>query len=277
MKRPKNKKLPRGVFVRNGEYWIRYADQHGKLHREKVGPLLEPAKRAVEKRRSDIREGKFFPDKVRQRVVPFSEIAREFLAHSKQTKRSYGHDVSRSETLLRLWRDCPLPDLSPGRIERDLAECAEQEEWKPATYNRHRALVSGIFSLAIRNSKATANPVRGTKHRTENNARVRYLTDEEEERLMEHVHATCPNLEPQIVVALHSGMRRSEQYVTSDCPDGGLQWQHIDFRNRVITLPRSKHGESRHVKMNSVLSDTLSQLRKGTGSPYVFPVCLGSA
>jgi integrase len=270
MKRPK--KLPRGVFVRNGEYWIRYTDQFRKLHREKVGPFLEPAKAAVEKRRSEAREGKFFPDKVRQRVVLFSEIARDFLVHSKQTKRSYGHDVSRSETLLRLWRDCPLLDLLPGRIERDLAECAEQEEWTPATYNRHRALVSGTFSLAIRNGKATANPVRGTRHRMENNARVRYLTDEEEGRLIEEIRATCPELERQIIVALHSGMRRSEQYVTTDCPDGGLKWQHIDFRSGVITLPRSKHGESRHIKMNSVLRETLADLRKVARSPYVFPV-----
>lgn len=251
--------------------WIRYADQRGKIRREKVGPLLEPAKRAVEKRRSQVQEGIFFPEKVRQRVIVFEEIARDFLAHSRQTKRSHGHDTSRSETLLRLWRDCPLGDLSPGRIERDLAECAEQEEWAPATYNRHRALVSGIFSLAIRNGKATVNPVRGTRHRVENNARVRYLTDDEENRLMKQVRARCPELGAPILVAIHSGMRRSEQYVTPDCPDGGLKWSHIDFRSAVITLPRSKHGESRHIKMNTLLQKTLRQLRRGTSSPYVFP------
>jgi integrase len=270
MRRPK--KLPRGVFLRNHDYWIRFADATGKIRREKVGPFLEQAKKAVEKRRSDVREGRFFPDRLRQRVVLFSEIARDFLAHSKREKRSYGHDVSRSETLLRVWRDCPLSDLSPGRMERDLAECAEQEEWTPATYNRHRALASGMFSLAIRNGKTTANPVRGTKHRMENNARVRYLTDEEEIRLIAEVRKTCPELEAQIIVAMHSGMRRSEQYVTPDCPDGGLKWQHIDFRSRVITLPRSKHGESRHIKMNSLVQETLRQVgTTASCSSYVFP------
>lgn len=265
-------RLPRGVFKRDGVFWIRYADQSGRIHREKIGPFLKQAVAAYQKRKSQVREGKFFPEKVGRRVVSFAEIACDFLAHSKQTKRSHGHDASRMETLLRLWRDCPLADLVPGRIERNLAETAEQEEWMPATYNRYRALVSGIFSLAIRNGKATANPVRGTKHRTENNARVRYLTDEEEGRLLEQVRATCPELEPQMIVALHSGMRRSEQYVTPDCPDGGLKWQHIDFRSRVITLPRSKHGESRHIKMNSVLRETLTDLRKVARSPYVFSV-----
>jgi hypothetical protein len=90
MKRPK--KLPRGIFVRNGEYWIRYADQHGKIHREKIGPFLEPAKAAVEKRRSDVREGKFFPDRIKQRTILFGEIAEEYLEYAEKTKRDWRHD-----------------------------------------------------------------------------------------------------------------------------------------------------------------------------------------
>jgi integrase len=270
MKRPK--KLPRGVFVRNAEYWIRYTDQHRKLRREKVGPFLELVKSTVEKRRSEVREGKFFPEKITQRPILFSEVARDFLSYSKKFKRSHAHDTSRMAELLRLWRDVPIPDLTPGRIEKDLSECSEQDQWMPATYNRYRALVSEVFSLAIRDQKATTNPIRGTRHRVENNTRVRYLSDDEEKQLIDHVRTNCPEHEAEIVVALHSGMRRSEQYVTPDCPDGGLKWQHINFRNDLITLPRSKHGESRHVPMNSTLRETLEQLRKSTGSLYVFPV-----
>ena len=266
------RRLPRGVFQRDGLFWICYVDQNGKIHREKVGPFIKQAQSAYQKRKSEVREGKFFPEKVRQRPILFSEVAQDFLDYSKKFKRSHGHDTGRMETLLRLWRDVPIADLPPGRIEKDLSECAEQEEWMPATYNRYRALLSGVFSLAIRNLKAGTNPVRGTKHRVENNARVRYLTDEEEKQLMDFVRSNCAEREPEIIVALHSGMRRSEQYVTPDCPDGGLKRQHIDFRNDVITLPRSKHGESRYIPMNSVLRETLMQRRKSTSSPYVFPV-----
>src|SRR5438094_870672 len=100
MKRPKNKKLPRGVFVRNGEYWIRYADQHGKLHREKVGPFLEPAKGAVEKRRTEVRERQFLPERFRRRSILFGELAKEYLQHAQRTKRDWGHDVARLGVLL---------------------------------------------------------------------------------------------------------------------------------------------------------------------------------
>lgn len=71
--------------------------------------------------------------------------------------------------------------------------------------------------------------------------------------------------------ALHSGVRRSEQYLTLDCPDGGLKWNHIDFRNGVLTLPRSKHGESRYIPMNTVLRQKLLPLKKEASSDYIFP------
>ena len=60
MRRPK--RLPRGIFVRTDRgtdwYWIRYFDQRGRKHREKASPPLERAKAALEKRRTEVREGK---------------------------------------------------------------------------------------------------------------------------------------------------------------------------------------------------------------------------
>src|SRR5262249_11060920 len=115
----RQRKLPRGVFVgKDGLYWIRFADATGKIRRQPVGPLVGQAVAAYRKRKCDVREGKFFPEKAHRRMVNFAEVAHDFLVHSKQTKRDHGHDLSRSETLLRLWRDCPLQDLSSGRIEK---------------------------------------------------------------------------------------------------------------------------------------------------------------
>ncbi|HEV2416204.1 MAG TPA: site-specific integrase [Terriglobia bacterium] len=172
---------------------------------------------------------------------------------------------------MRLWRDYPLADLTPGRIESDLGQSAEEEEWMPATYNRYRALLSGVFSLAMRNGKATANPVSETQKREENNERVRFWSDDEQAHVMAEARTATPEIEAQILVALHSGMRRSEQYVTRDCPDGGLKWSYIDFQNRLITIPRSKHGKTRHIRMNSLLLEALRALKRSADSPYVFP------
>ena len=264
----------RGVFEKVpglGVWWIRYADQYGKLHREKIGPKGF-AIAAYQKRKTQVREGKFFPGKFRKRETQFSEVAQDFLKHSKKFKRSYSHDETRMATLLTLWGDCPLSSLSPGQIERSLSDCAKEREWTPATYNRYRALASAVFSLAIRNEKVSSNPVRGTRHKKENNARIRFLYEDEESRLLEQLRKSRPGREAEVLVALHSGMRRSEQYVTRDCPDGGLKWPHIDFQAKIITLPRSKNGEKRHVQMNSLLHGTLQKLKNSSDSPYVFPV-----
>jgi integrase len=231
------------------------------------------AKAVYQKRKTEVREGKFFPEAIKpQGSVMFAEVAKDFLAYSRKFKRSYGHDEARMATLLRLWRDCALAELTPGRIERDLSDTVHQEEWTPATYNRYRTLASGAFSLAVKNGKVAFNPVKATRHRTENNVRVRFLSYDEEERLLKHVRSKYPDKEPEILVALYSGMRRSEQYATSDCPDGGLKWEHVDFFNSTISLPRSKHGERRHIPMNSLLRESLAWLKEESASEYVFPV-----
>jgi site-specific recombinase XerD len=229
----------------------------------------------LNKRRNEVREGRFFPEKMRRRLHIFEEAAKDFLAWSKQNRRDHRHNESRSSVLLELWRNVPLEELTAGRIQHDLSVQAQEQEWTPATSNRYRALLSKIFSHAIKAEKATTNPVRGTEHLEENNERVRFLSDEEEARLIAKAREMAPDLEPKIVVALHSGMRRSEQFRTDDCKDGGLKWEHVNFQvgeHGMITLPRSKHGKSRHIPMNSTLERKLKKIRSATvGSAYVFP------
>lgn len=195
----RGRKLPRGVFEpKPAEYWIRFADSTGKIRREKIGPLVGPARDAYHKRRSEAKEGKIFPESMRGRTpVLFQEIVRDFLVYSKRKKRDHKHDITRSEGLLRLWRDCPLADLTPGRIESDLGQSAEEEEWMPATYNRYRALLSGAFSLAMRNGKATANPVSETEKREENNERVRFWSNDEQAQVIAVARTTGRSSRPR--------------------------------------------------------------------------------
>jgi hypothetical protein len=74
---------------KDGWYWIRCSDQHGLIHREKGSPLLEGAKAALEKRRTEVREGKFFPEKVKQHSILFAELAKDYLKLVNGRKRSW--------------------------------------------------------------------------------------------------------------------------------------------------------------------------------------------
>jgi site-specific recombinase XerD len=257
------------VFINKGEYWIRYADQHGKIHREKVGPFLEPAKAAVEKRRTEVRERKFLPERFRERSVLFGEVATDYLKHAKGQKRTWRDSEDHLQALLEILKDAPVAELTPGRLESVLNELSQRRGWSPATFNRHRSTLSATFQCAIRNGKAETNPARSVAHRKENNQRVRYLTAEEETRLMTVIRSRWPERESEIVVALHSGMRRSEQFQTHEVSDGGLKWEHINLKSGVLRLPRSKSGKARPIPINSVLRQTLLAIQRTT-SPYVF-------
>jgi integrase len=164
-------------------------------------------------------------------------------------------------SLFNWFRDKEANDVRPQDIDRRLNEVAETGR-KPATLNRYRALLSLTYAIANRNGKLQVNPARLVRLRRENNCRVRFLADPEEASLRAKVRELYPECEPEFDLALHTGMRRGEQY--------RLRWQDVDFRTGIITIPLSKHGEKRHIPMNPIARESLVTLRQGrTGPGYV--------
>ena len=147
----------------------------------------------------------------------------------------------------------------PQDIERFLAG----RKIKAATQNRYRALLSLIYRKGIENGKVKINPAKLVKRQTENNTKVRYLLAEEEDRLRDVILDRWPHHIPELEISLHTGMRLSEQY--------NLQWAWIDFGTRVLTIPRSKHGELRYIPLNDTSINALQATRsQSNASPYVF-------
>jgi hypothetical protein len=66
---------------------------------------LEPAKAAVEKRRSEVREGKFFPEKMKARSVLFSELAKDYLKHAQARKRTWRDSEDHLQALTEILKD----------------------------------------------------------------------------------------------------------------------------------------------------------------------------
>jgi len=257
----------RGVFEKvpgSGEWWICYFDQTGRRRREKAG-TKSAAIQLYRKRKQQILEGVKLPEKLRRRAVPFAEIAKDTLEYSKATKveEAYRIDGWKMETILTWFRGRSAEEITPQDIERKLTTLGDTG-LKPATLNRYRTLLSLIYSLAIRNGKLFVNPVRSVKRRKENNERVRFLEEREELALRERIRELYPEREPEFDLALHTGMRRGEQYQ--------LCWQDIDVSNGIITIRRSKHGEARHIQINSVARAALLKLRERTCGPgFVCP------
>jgi integrase len=130
--------------------------------------------------------------------------------------------------------------------------------------NRELAFLRRVFNVAIEDQKVDINPVRPKAFFRENNQRVRFLTNDEEARLRA---ALDPSHWPLVAVAIHTGLRRSEQF--------HLRWEHVDFANGILTVPRSKHGGARRVPMNDTVRELLRALPSRLKSAYVFPSATG--
>jgi integrase len=217
------------------------------------------------KRKTEILEGRKLPEKLRRSDVSFAEVARDTLEYSRTTKVPDAYRIDRwhMETILGWFRERGAEEITPQDIERRLNEIAEEGR-TPATVNRYRALLSLVYSVAIRNRKLTVNPVRQVKPRKENNERVRFLDEKEENSLRRTILELYPECEAEFDLGLHTGMRRGEQY--------RLRWQDVDLKRGILTIPRSKHGELRHIQINSVARAALLTLRQhGDGVGYVCP------
>jgi integrase len=124
-------------------------------------------------------------------------------------------------------------------------------------------LLKLTFRLAEKAKEIKFNPARLVRQQKENNARLRWLSDSEEVALRAVIHRDYPEHMLEFEIGLHTGMRRSEQY--------GMEWHFVDFKNRLITIPKAKDGDVRYVRMNSRVAAIVSALRDasvGTGRVF---------
>ncbi|MGC1907693.1 MAG: site-specific integrase [Candidatus Acidiferrum sp.] len=252
---PKKKsRNSRGVFEKipgSGIWWIRFIDAQGRFRREKAG-TKGMAIDLYRKRKMAALEGRKLPERLRRASVSFASIAQDALAYSKvhKAQTSYRCDAGRMEILLSWFREYPAESIAAQDIERQF----QKQEWAPATANRYRALLSLTYRLAIRDGKVKENPARLVMHRLEDNARIRFLSFEEEQALRNAIEVKCPERLPEFELALNTGIRLSEQY--------GLRWDSVSVPLRMVTLPRTKNGTMRYVPLNQGAVRALEALGK---------------
>ncbi len=255
---PKRRRAPakvRGIYEKvkgSGVWWVRCADCTGRERREKAG-TRGMAIALLDKRRMERRQGIKLPETLRHKTVTVADLVEAAVAYGRQHHRSLGGDNHRSKLLLALFGGMAADALTPEILERKLAAAAAEREWRPGTFNRHKAFLSLAYRLAIANGKAKSNPGRLVRQRHEDNARVRWLSAEEESRLVTVLERHYPAELAAFMLSLHTGMRRSEQY--------GLTWDCVDLERRQLTIPRSKHGGIRYVELDDTAMAALLALR----------------
>lgn len=165
-----------------------------------------------------------------------------------------------------------LADVTPALI----AECRDkliagktyrQKKRSPATTNRYLAALSHAFTIAVNEwGWLEINPVSKVKRPTEPRGRVRFLDDDERDRLLASCRASRSKVLYAIVVlAISTGMRQGEIL--------NLKWKDIDLSRSRLVLHETKNNERRAVPIVGLAQEVLSDLSKvrRIDSQLVFP------
>jgi len=136
-----------------------------------------------------------------------------------------------------------------------------------ATVNRYMTALGNAFTVATNEWEwLQENPMRKISKLPESRGRVRFLDDEERERLLEACKvSTNPQLHTLVVLALSTGARHGELI--------NLRWSDVDLQRRVITLHDTKNKERRLLPLAHYalqLMEAHSKVRNIT-SDFVFP------
>ena len=252
-RKPKEKKH-RGVFEResgSGIYWVRLVDVDGKRKARCVGNFSD-AVNFYEAEKVRIRKRILAPI-ARHRGVRYSQLVDEALKFSEASHRYRRVFAQRLEFTREHFGQRVADSITPADIAEWFAKMADERDWTPATINRYRAAMSKAFKIGIQNGKITANPARLVPQRKEPAGKLRYLTDEEEIRLRLALKSR-PRSIPQLDIALHTGMRKSEQF--------SVTWDQVDFTQKFLHLSATKNGSDRYVSLNSEAIRALESLKE---------------
>jgi integrase len=137
-----------------------------------------------------------------------------------------------------------------------------------ASLNRLKSALSALFTWAKDRCRRLLpstwpNPCRDIPSEKENNARVRFLSADERERLLKIARVSAwPKLHALILMALVTGARRGELMA--------LRWRDIDLDAGTAYVARSKNGERRCLPLTPALVTELGRTSAPHPDAFVF-------
>lgn len=224
------------------------------------------AEQAETRAKEEVFQGKYGKEPSSITLKDF--IEKVFLPWSKEEKRSWRNDVSRSKPLLAFFRNKKMREISQLNVRAYKKERLASSNGRggfraPASVDRELQLLSRIFSLAVERGYVQHNPCRGVKLSNVGNIVVRYLTEEEEERLKPFLTGRRRHLLDILTIDLHTGMRKTELL--------SLHKSQVDLVRGSILLIHTKNGKPRTIPIHPEIEPILEKLCRQAGpGGYLF-------
>lgn len=252
-------------------YALRYVDPHGRQRQVKIGRwediTFAAAQKVAKRLRAEVvMAGNPAETKAQKRAVPtYAALAQKHMDHARTyLKRPENTEAVLNTHLLPRWGDLRLDEIKPADVSKWLGE--KRQEFAPATVEKLRMMLGRSFELArqweIPGSET--NPVRSVPRFKFDNARERYLTKEEAQRLLKACEESSnPQLWAIVSLLLYTGARKSELLYA--------KWEHVDLAARSWLIPDSKTGKARRVPLSRPAVAVIEGLVQIPGCPWLVP------
>ncbi|HJO55784.1 MAG TPA: site-specific integrase [Candidatus Scalindua sp.] len=246
------------LYKRGGVYWYDFQIQ-GTRYRKSTGKTKRRDAEHVfhaEREKAKAGESSGIQEVMAYKLV---DLAEEYLKWSER-QRSHKDKKRGIRQLVDVFGNHDMKELNTREIEQ--WQSMRLNYNKPSTVNRLLATLKHMVNKGTQwgmASDSALKQVRNVKQLPENNRRLRFLSIEECQRLIECCHKA---LKPIVVIALNTGMRRSEIF--------NLKWEQVDLRHGFILLDTSKNGERREIPINTTLEYLFKEIPHSVESVYVF-------
>jgi len=265
-KKEMNLKFIKGENGRPG-YYITDITLNYKRIRRYAGRNKEAARNYIAKLRIAAQEGKLEelinPEKT---CDTFGEYAKGLLESAEwKEKRSSKRNEASLRYLNRTFKNVRISDINPALVRKYITE-RKEAGMSPASINREISLLKTVLYSAEYDGLIASNPIRGrrVKRLEENNSREKVILDMKltDDDLRKLVDFAAPHFKPILVIALITGMRKSEILK--------MRWIDINFRLGIIRIPEenSKSKKERFIPIDSILFNALDSIEKK--GDYVF-------
>lgn len=252
-----------GLYKRGKVWWMSFSYQGKQIRRSTETTDKKLAQRILDKVKGEIAEGKWF-EKQPGEYRTFKEMMDKYMAeHSARNKAPKSHirDRSLCAHLVGFFGDMTITEITPSLISEYKTKRREKGA-SPRTINYELTLMSHAFNLARKEWEwIKENPVSKVSKEKVNNQIERWLTLEEEKKLIKNSPQWLKEI---IIFALNTGMRQSEIL--------DLKWSQVDLARKTITILEQKNQKIDTLPINDNVANILNKRKKlrKSESKYVF-------
>jgi integrase len=283
-KRYKGKRLKKGdPDWGKGTWWMEFHLRGHQVHESIPGARTQSqAERAENAIRESIYDGKYNKAAQTCRFREFFEDV--YMLWAKTNKASWDQDESRGRALKDFFGNEPLRNITPLRVRKlktDLlgAETVRHTPRKGTTVNRYLMLLSKIMQMAFEEGLIDSNPVRRVPKEPEGEGRKRFLTYEEEEKLLPQMTGRQAYLYAPVIVGIDAGLRFYSELLKLEVPHCNfgahsvffkINGQDIEVKPNRLLVVKSKNRKPRCVPMTERVREVLKEVIQDRTEGLIF-------